>query len=324
MSSAQAHQAYWSSFAGDAGTSDALVQRCLPALRRLEYTWEVAACLCVLGVNASNQGDYAGSLHYLEESLAGTAGSPDHLLSACGHIWLGWDHFELGHPEQAERHYQTACDLCRNRGDKLGLAFALSKLGILADALKEYQRAMGLHQDALDVFVDMENKAGEAYCLTRLSFSTWGLGRYEEAARLGRAGYDAFESLGHPWGMIRALCVLGFAELGMDRPREARPSFVAALERALEHRLVSNALYALIGMASVMAKEGEDAHGAEILAFTLHHRFTPSLFRDIAERALADLASRLPSDVLAEARARGQASTLEQIVEAVTPGRVQG
>jgi hypothetical protein len=124
--------------------------------------------------------------------------------------------------------------------------------------------------------------------------------------------------------MIRALCVLGFAELGMDRPREARPSFVAALERAIEHRLVSNALYALIGMASVMAKEGEDAHGAEILAFTLHHRFTPSLFRDIAERALADLASRLPSDVLAEARARGQASTLEQIVEAVTPGRVQG
>ena len=41
-------------------------------------------------------------------------------------------------------------------------------------------------------------------------------------------------------------------------------------------------------------------------------------------RELADLASRLPADVLVETRERGQTSTLEQIVEAITPGRVRG
>lgn len=323
MASAQAYQAFLSSAAGDTAESDGLVQLCLPTLRRLGYAREVAACLSALGVNASNRGEYAESVKYLEEVLALMERSPDYFITTWSHTWLGWAHFELGNYGEAERHYQASGDLSRSRGDKLALAFTLDKLGILADALKQYQRAAQLHQDALSVFVEMESKAGEAYSLTRRSFSNWGLGNYEEAARLGRAGYEAFESLGHPWGMTRALCVIGFAELGMDRPREAHASFSRALERSLEHHLVSNALYALIGLASVLSGKGEGTLAVEILAFCIDHRFTPALFRDIAAREFADLESRVPSEIFTEARTRGQRSTLEQIVETVTSGRVR-
>lgn len=323
-SSAQAHQAFWSSFCGDAATADGLVQLCLPALRRLGYLRETAACLCALGMNAANQGDCAESARLLEESLAVGQGDPDYLFRTAALVWLGWDHFELGTYEEAEKHYQLAYDLATNRGDKLGLSFILSKMGILADALKQHARAIRLHQDALDVFVDMENRAGEAYCLTRLSFSTWGLQKYEDAARLGREGFDAFESLGHPWGMIRAQCAIGYAALGAGRVQEARGSFARALQQAIEHRQISNALYALIGLASIMAEGGDEARAAEIFAFTLRHRFTPALFRGIAERGLTDLAPRLPADVFTRATTEGQGATFEQIVAAVTPGRVPG
>ena len=160
-----------------------------------------------------------------------------------------------------------------------------------------------------------EVKSFEEYC--RETFDVKKIFEKPEAFK----GYVAISTTQY---ILGPSCANYFAELGMDRPREAHPSFAAALERAIEHRFVSNALYALIGMAAVLAREGEDAHAAEILAFALHHRFTPALFRDIAERELAGLASRLPAEVLAEAQGRGQTSTLEQIVEAVTPGRVRG
>jgi predicted ATPase/class 3 adenylate cyclase len=315
--SAQAHQALWASLSGDAVGSDRLVGECLPDLRRVGYAREVAACLCVLGVNRSNEGDYAESISHLEDGLAVTVGLQEPFLDRLIHIWLGWDHFELGHFVEAERQYDRACRLARTSGDMLGLSFALSKLGILADALKDYERARRLHQDALDVFVDLEQKAGEGYCLTRLSFSTRGLGRYEEAVDLGRAGYAAFESLGHPWGMIRARIEVGFAELALHRPGDARRSFGDALARAMEHRLVSNAIYALIGIASVLTREGDHAHAAQIFAFAIHHRSTPSLFRDIAERTLTDLVPRLDPGLLAAVRERGLTTTLEQVVETV-------
>jgi tetratricopeptide (TPR) repeat protein len=320
LASALAYLAFWTSATGDAAESGRIVERCLPALRRLGFYREVAACLCVLGVNASNEGDYSESVKYLEEGAAIEAGAQD--FSQWFDIWLGWDYFELGNYAQAEMHYRTACDRARARGDKLGLAFALTKWAMVADALKDYPRGMRMHQDALDVFVDLENKGGQAYCLTRLSFTAWGLGRYEEAARLGHAGYEAFESLGHPWGMIRSLCVIGFADLALGQLEQARASFADALGRAMQHHQVSNALYALIGLAGVTAREGDSARAAEILAFAIQHRFTPALFRDIARSEFVDLGQRLSPDVLAAARTKGEASTLEQVVAALGPGQV--
>lgn len=320
LASVQAYLAFWTSATGDATESGRIVEQCLPVLRRLGFQREVAACLTVLGVNASNEGDFAGSVKFLEEGAAIPEAAPD--FSQWLDIWLGWDHFELGNYTEAERHYQAACDRASTRGDRLGLAFALSKWAMVADALKDYERGMRMHQDALDIFVDLENEGGQAYCLTRLSFTAWGLGRYEEAARLGRAGYEAFGSLGHPWGLIRSLCVIGFADLALGQMEQARASFTDALGRAMQHHQVSNALYALIGLASVMTREDDGVRAAEIFAFAIQHRFTPALFRDIARGELADLAQRVSADTLAAARTRGEASSLEQIVSPLRLGQV--
>ncbi|HEY6103185.1 MAG TPA: hypothetical protein VI007_08175, partial [bacterium] len=114
----------------------------------------------------------------------------------------------------------------------------------------------------------------------------------------------------------------GFADLALGQMEQARVSFTDALGRAMQHHQVSNALYALIGLASVMTREDDGVRAAEIFAFAIQHRFTPALFRDIARGELTDLAQRVSLDALAAARTRGEASSLEQIVSPLRLGQL--
>ena len=154
------------------------------------------------------------------------------------------------------------------------LGFALSKLGLLADAEGDYANAIRLHLEARELFARAGDQGGAGYTQSRASMSAYCLGDYEQAMEHALAGYEGFEQANHRWGMTAALCRLGFAAAALGRFDEARDHLRRALELAREMQATSLLLHALSGVGVLLAREGEDrrcSRGSVLLARARGH-----------------------------------------------------
>jgi tetratricopeptide (TPR) repeat protein len=194
------------------------------------------------------------------------------------------------------------------------LAYALSKLGILADAEERYAAAMRLHMEANELFAAVGDGGGTGYTLTRASLSAYGMKDYEEALRLGQAGYEAFSEVNHRWGMIHALCRIGFAALALGRVDEAQRTLRTALERAHASAAISFELLALSGVGAVLRETGDREQAATLLTFALGHEQLPPSYSITARPALEALEAELTPERLAAIRLAAAATSLEELI----------
>ena len=301
---------------------DRLALECLPRLRENRMTRELGACLLALGTNACYRDVYPEAADYLEEAVATARAAGDGVGEVASLSWLGFVQLLLGDDLEATR---ASFEACRATAERLGnpqlLAYALSKLGILADSEERYADAMRLHMEANELFASVGDVGGTGYTLSRASLSAYGLEEYEEALRLGRAGYDAFSEVNHRWGMIAALCRIGFAALALGDIDEAQRTFRAALERAQASAAISLELLALSGVGAVLRETGEREQAATVLTFALGHEQLPPSYSFAARPALEALEAELPPDQLAAARLAAAAASLEDLVaQALEPG----
>jgi predicted ATPase len=293
---------------------DRLALECLPHLRERGMSWELGSCLLALGTNGCYRDLYPEAAAYLDEAVTISRSVGDGLGEVAALSWLGFVQLLLNDLEGARASFEG----CQTRAVDLGnpqfLAYAVSKLGILADAEERYADAMRLHMEANELFTGVGDVGGAGYALSRASLSAYGVEDYEEALRLGRAGYEAFSEVNHRWGMTAALCRIGFAALALGDVDEAKGTFRAALERAHASAAISLELLALTGVGAVLRKTGERERAATILTFALGHEQLPPSYSFAARPALEALEAELPPGQLAAARLAAAAADLEDLV----------
>jgi len=225
----------------------------------------------------------------------------DHLVVAASLSWLGFVRLLLDDLGGAREAFEECHAVSAELGGPLMLGFALSKLGLLADAEGDYAKAIDLHLEARDVFAGLGDQGGAGYTLSRASMSAYCLGDYEQALQHALAGYEGFEQANHRWGMTAALCRLGFAAAALGRFDEAREHLRRALGLAREMQATSLLLLALSGVGVLLAREGADRRAAEVLLFSLGHEAMPATYRQVAEPTLDELQAKLDPDELAAA-----------------------
>jgi len=115
---------------------------------------------------------------------------------------------------------------------------------------------------------------------------------------------------------------LGQAMLALGEAQQARERFRQGLEAAMKAARLPTAVRALVGLACLSAEEGEPERAVELLSLVLHHPATRQIERDRAQHLLAELASKLPSDVFTAAVARGQARELEEVAAEILARQV--
>jgi tetratricopeptide (TPR) repeat protein len=196
----------------------------------------------------------------------------------------------------------------------LMLGFALSKLGLLADAEGDYANAIDLHLEARDVFAGFGDQGGAGYTLSRASMSAYCLGDYAQAMQHALAGFEGFERANHRWGMTAALCRLGFAAAALGRFDEAHAHLRRALELSREMQATSLLLHALSGVGVLLAREGQDQDAAEVLFYSLGHEAMPATYRHVAEPSLDELQAKLDPEELASARQATAGLELDELV----------
>src|SRR5205085_11101820 len=188
---------------------------CVPVLRARNLERELARCLCALGIMAGYRDVLPEAVALLEEGaqIANVIG--DRLTETGALMDLGFGRLLMNDLEGSREAFEATYALSAKLGNPLLLAYATSKLGLLADAEERFGDALRLHIEANELFESVGDPGGTGYALSRASLSAYGLGDYSEALRLGRAGHDAFSESNHSWGLIAALCRIGFAALAL-------------------------------------------------------------------------------------------------------------
>ena len=307
------------SFAATLGydeAQDVLGRSLLPELRSRGLDRDVALCLEALGTNACYLDVYPEAVALLEEAVV-VAHSVGDLWAELGSWqWLGFTTLLQDDLEATRAAFEASHRLAVEMDQPLALAFALSKLGLLSDASRDFARAVDMHTEANAYFDAVGERGGAGYALSRASVSAYCLGDYEEALRYGEAGYTAFADVNHRWGMIGAACRVGFALAALGEPDRARERLRWALGQARATEATSLALLALSGVGVLLARQGEERSAAELLTFVLGYPGFPPFYFITSRPELERLEAELPPAELAAAREGAGEADFEAVVAA--------
>lgn len=302
--------------------SEKLAQDCLALSRELNLETEIGLALLILGIWSEYRSEYREAASFLEEALPYLEKQNDTLMTSDCMAWLGWAYYELGDLDQAWKHFHNNYELCLAKGNIIGLAYAMSKLGTWADARQDYARGAAYHKDALKYFEAIGDQAGQGYALSRVSLSAWGMHDYEQALIFGQEGFNQFEAAGHRWGMATTLSRIGFAELALRQYDRAEEDFYDGLTRALDYKYPSTANYALVGLAALWSKRGNLNKAAELLILVLQSRQTPYLYKIIGRQVLDEIEEKLSADEFAEIQEEARGKELQEVIDAIRRNRL--
>lgn len=320
--SAQVIEAYFLSALGEIEKSEKICQDCVPGLDEHAMDWEITMCNFIRGINAVYRGEFEHSRRLLLHSVE-MLDELDHNQDKLGQVllWLGWVDYSVGKTDQALAQFQRSYQVLSDDGNLWGTAFALSKLGLIYDELKDFNEAMKYHQEGQKIFIEFGDRAGEAYTTSRMSMAAYGMGNYELAICYGEDGLECFQEIGHRWGMIVSLCRIAFPTMALGRLQEAENLLYEGLKRALDNKMTPLAVYALIGIACLDIEHGSEQHASDIYMLVKNHPQTPQIYLAQGEPWFNKLKSRNPESSFAESAEKMKGKQLEEVARAILAER---
>jgi tetratricopeptide (TPR) repeat protein len=228
---------------------------------------------------------------------------------------LGYVYWRLGEYEQGRDRHLEMLQLCRETESQGGIARALGDLGIDLYGLQQYEKAHEMLSQSLAVYRDIGNARGMNDVLGDLAETANALGNHAQAERYAR---EALAVL--PEGEVEfrhgswEYRILGNAACGLGNYADARRYLRRSLELAAAAQLPSRHPLALVGVARVLALEGERERALELLALVVNHRLSWQMAKDHAAPLIAELEAELSPEAVQAAWERGRARDLEATV----------
>jgi len=227
----------------------------------------------------------------------------------------GWSFYEEGDFDRADEVFVSALRAAEGTGATLARAYAISKLGLTAEAAGDHAKAIDYHHEGREAFVKMGDPAGESYASSRLSWTYWRLGDHEKAREFALEALFGFERINHRWGRLVTLSRLGMAEVGLGELESAEMHFRSLIDRSVRFTMPRMGdLYGRIGLAEIAAARGDTAVAAQVLAALDADPETPKPFRTgFVDPGLDRLRRRMTPDDYERAVAAGAASDAAEI-----------
>jgi len=267
-------------------------------------------------IYAYERGEYGAAKQLLQESLnlfrelGNQQGIADSLEG------VGFVTMLLGEYTLAKQLHQEDLALSREVGDHRGIASSLVFLARVFWSLEEYGQAQQLYQEGLAIFQEIGHLREVADVFGDLGEMANDLGDYTEAIQLAQECLTIARKIDHRHLKQEALKCLGDAACGLGDLPEARRYHHQALEIATTLELTYQFPNSLVGIAALLAAEGEKERALELLALVIHHHTSWHWTKyHQAAPLIAELEAELPPDVVAAAWERGRARDLETTVD---------
>ena len=247
--------------------------------------------------------------------------------------YLGLLNLRLGNYTVAEQHYQEGLALCKNIGNPHGMSKILWGLGQIRWALEGAQQAeaRAYVEESVAITRNMGHQWGVSVRLNILGKIVYDQGEVEEAKQYFQESLDISQKFDFTGPMIKALGGLGWASWALGDAQSGRKYIRKALEKGIKNRMFPAVLEALFYLADQLIQEtpaedtsfstqpgstksGPKGQALELLNLVAHHPAMEHPFKGRAARLLGELETKLPGEVIAAARERGNNQTLDEIV----------
>ena len=237
----------------------------LAVYRRVGDTQGEAEALRLLGVHAHNVGDYDLAQRRLEEALATMRTLGNDEGVANTLLSLGNVAFDRGEP-QAQALYEESLAIAKRIGDTLGVAYALDNLGVLAWCGGDLGEASRHTEAAAELYRTLDHRFGLASVLHRRGLLALAREDAVDAEEYLTRSLRLRSEIGEGRGCAFVRYDLGRAALAAGRPWDARAHFRLGLEHAERHGGPLVEVLYLEGTAALVAAEGDATAAAELLA----------------------------------------------------------
>jgi tetratricopeptide (TPR) repeat protein len=195
------------------------------------------------------------------------------------------------------------------------LAHANAVAGFPPLYLGQYEEAQAQAQKSLNLSLEVGHKRAIGWSSIILGWAALAQESYAEARQRLQECVSLHQELGDQFNEGQAMATLGYAVRGLGQHAQAQHHLTESLRMAIEMRDTFKFLLlvcTLPGIALLLADQGEKERAVELYALARTHPMVANSqwFEDIAGRHITAVAATLPPEVVAAAKARGQARDL--------------
>jgi predicted ATPase/class 3 adenylate cyclase len=294
--------------------AEPLYREALALFRETDDRRGIALCLMGLARIERDRGQMSASKQLSEQSLAICRELGNQVEIAASLRYTGFDAWTLGDYEEAKQLCQEALAVHKELDDREGVVHALENLGCAALGLREYAGARQAWQEGLALSRERGRTVWAVHFLHDLAELANVLGDYAEGMVLGEETLAHAQRLGTPRHMGLACRVLGEAACGLGDLCRSRRTFYRALVATEEAGETVRTPFILVGVARLLAAEGDRERALQLLALVLHHPTSWQWMKDRAAPLAAELEAELLPEVVAAAWQRGQVRGLDATV----------
>lgn len=334
------------------------VEQSLVLYQELGNSWGIAWALEGVGSLDALSGKHDAALDKVQAALAIRQEQGDRQSQAVCMTILGQIHRILGHLEEAERLEREALSLSQQIGDRSSLVVYHANLAHTLLWQGRLAEAQQLAEESLAICRELGHRGDEGWAQYCQCETLMHSGQYQQARQQAGSGLLTVKAIddrrneGALYGLLGQLALvessyaeaqaafakcaeiyggmnyrlidislagLGYAAYHLGQPQKARQHLTEALASALAVKTYGPTLFALPGVALLLAQTGDAARAVEIWALAKCHPFVANSkwFEDVAGRELDDLAESLPAEVAEAARERGRVLALWETAAAL-------
>ncbi|MBV7340222.1 tetratricopeptide repeat protein, partial [Chloroflexi bacterium TSY] len=226
-----------------------------------------------------------------------------HAINNLGLIFLGAGKF---HDSQSA--LEKNIELWRDLGGYRGETVSRSILSQVVLHLGDYKQATAYAKSCLDMAQRSNDQSGIGHALVSLAMVALVQKKYCEAQMTLEKCIALWQDHGYHLLRGHAFALAGFAAWGMDNPSLSQQYLSNALDISVEYSLTFPLIYTLAGFALLHIAEGQSALAIEIYALVSNnpHLANSCWFADAVGKRIADIASTLAPEVVAEAKELGR------------------
>lgn len=313
------HQAFFTFRRGHPDTALQLLDAALPVLRRHDDQAALGDALWAQGAIGWVVGAFDQAHAALREALTISQQTRLPWQLAVNHMFLGIVLHEQGDFTAAEQFLHEGLQLARRLGDPRPISFATNFLSRTAQMLGNYDQMLDLLHEGVRMATETEDRFGIAIAMEQLAQGNDALGRRAEAERYYDQTIRLYREIADAWSLGRLLNARGRSALERGEITSAHTNFEEALQSALESNALPNALDAAIGLAEVMAAQGQELTALTIAYAIQQHPASTRVAVSHAEELQMRLLAHLPpGDVETTQRHTANCIDLSAIVALLT------
>jgi predicted ATPase/DNA-binding SARP family transcriptional activator len=221
--------------------------------------------------------------------------------------------------EQATALAEEALAIFTSLRDQRGIASVLQTLAAIARDQRDYERAKGCVERSLRIYTSLGDEVGAAHLVSHMSDLLLLEGEFARAAEVAEAGLRDMRGRFESRTVSNVCGNLGLAQLRLGQLKAARQAYTEALELAAAARDRACMVYALLGLAAVEMREGDDERAGTLTAAAESIQGEAGFVLEPAEAELYEetasaLGSALGRRALDACRSEGRAMTVDAAV----------